>query len=72
MKTLYGTGCEVNYSKSLKFFKFSAKKGYPPGIRMLGYFYQNGLGCRINEKEAFKLYTLAADKNEMVAEYDVG
>lgn len=67
---LYNHGGEGEYDKAFDYFKFAEERDCI--TEGLGLCYEYGLGVEENATEAFKYYTLAAEKDNTAAKYRLG
>ena len=63
---------DANLKKAVKWLKSSAEKGYAAAQYMLGSMYENGRGVPQDQKEAERLYHLAAAQGFEEAERKLG
>lgn len=66
-----GDGIEQNFNDSFKWLNQINRSDHPY-LSELGFFYQSGLGCKINKDEAKKCYLLAIEKGDNSSATDLG
>ena len=49
-----GNRVDQNYVEAFKWFRKSARQGYPPAQKKLGMLYEEGFGVKQNFEKAFK------------------
>lgn len=67
---LYNHGGEKDYAKSYEYYKFAEERNVL--TEGLGICYEFGFGVEENNTEAFKYYTLAAEKDNTASKYRLG
>jgi TPR repeat protein len=60
------------YTLAYQHFAKAAKQGYPSAMHALAACYENGKGCRIDQKSAFHYYTKAAQAGHSLSMYRIG
>jgi TPR repeat protein len=61
-----------DYREALRLYKLSAERGYAKGMRMVGWYYQDGRGTDTDEIEALRWYRKAAERGSAEAYNDLG
>ena len=64
-------GANYNEEKALKFIRQSASQNYANAQSRLGRLYSHGIGVKMDIAEAKKWYTLSANQNFCVAQYNL-
>ena len=61
-----------DYENAAKCFLYSADRGHPGGLNMLGLYFMNGTALPRDPEKAFTLFKAAAERGESNAAHNVG
>ncbi len=67
-----GNGIEVDYTKSVYWYKKSAEKEFAPALYNLGRYYANGIGVNKDPRVAREYYSRSASQGFALAQVNFG